>query len=93
LERWRYSTFPEFNYAVAGYWRNWERFAAIPMREICYVQIVGNPNIRQGSKPRTVQDYMRLSVDKEVVRKPLMTKDEYSDLKAFRDKVVWQNKN
>jgi len=68
-ERWRDSTFVEFNYAVAGYWRNWERFAAVPMREICYVNIAGNPNIKQSAKPASVQDYMKLTIDKDYVKK------------------------
>jgi hypothetical protein len=71
LERWKNSTFVEFNYAAAGYWRNWERFAALPMREICYVQIAGNPNIKQSSKPVSSQEYMKLSIDGEKkVEKP-----------------------
>ena len=77
-EKWRGSTFPEFNYAAAGYWRNWERFVGIPMREICFVQIAGNPNIKQSAKPHNVKDYMKLSIDKEPEK---LTKEEIDGLK------------
>lgn len=63
LERWKNSTFQEFNYAAAGYWRNWERFAAFPMREICFVNIAGNPNIKSGDKPKTAAEFFKLSID------------------------------
>ncbi len=62
FHRWERSTFTEFNYAVEGYWRTWERFAAVPMREICYTQIAGNPNIRQ--KPKSSREFMPLNIDK-----------------------------
>ena len=93
LERWKDSTFPEFNYAASGYWRNWERFAAVPMREICTVMIAGNPNIKASAKPRNVQSYMKLSIDKNIPKKPLMTKEEYENQIKFREKVIWQSKN
>lgn len=35
------------------------------MREICYVLIAGNPNIKASAKPHSVQDFMKLSIDKE----------------------------
>jgi len=63
LERWKSSTVKEFNYACSGYWRNWERFVGVPMREICFVNIAGNPNIKDSSKPKSVQDYLKLSID------------------------------
>jgi hypothetical protein len=50
---------------VGGYWRNWERFAAFPMRELAYVNIAGNPNIRHSDKPKSSRDFMRLSIDGE----------------------------
>jgi len=85
LKKWRYSTFVEFNYAVEGYWRNWERFAALPMREICYVNIAGNPNIKNSAKPRTSQDYLRLSIDgeKKETEKPTEEEIEQARQEAF----------
>ena len=88
-ERWENcESFTDFNYAIAGYWRNWERFVGVPMREICFVQIAGNPNIKQSAKPRSVQNYMRLSIDKK--KEDLITKKQYDDLLEFRKRVVWQ---
>ena len=90
-DRWKDSTLEEFNYAVGGYWRNWERFIGIPMREICFVQIAGNPNIKQSAKPRSVQAYMKLSIDKDT-GKALITKEQYEELLEFRKKVVWHSR-
>lgn len=63
LKKWKYSTFTELNCAIEGYWRNWERFYAAPMREICFTMITGNPAIK--NKPKSIQEYMKLSIDKE----------------------------
>jgi len=76
--KWRNSTFVELNYAIAGYWRNWERFVGVPMREICFVQIAGNPNIKQSAKPHNVREYMKLSIDNEPEK---LTKEEIENLK------------
>jgi hypothetical protein len=76
LTRWKGATFTEFNYAVDGYWRNWERFAAVPMREIYYVLIAGNPNIKASGKPHSVQEYMRLSIDEGIMNKNMPTKED-----------------
>ena len=65
MDKWKYATFTEFNYAVEGYWRNWERHTGVIVREICYHLIAGNPNIKSGNKPKSPQDYMKLSIDKE----------------------------
>lgn len=78
LEKWKYSTFTELNAAIEGYWRNWERNVAISMREICYTLIAGNPNIKNGNKPRSPQDYMKLSIDKEK-KVELPTKEEIEE--------------
>ena len=90
MERWRFSTFVEFNYAVSGYWRNWERFAALPMREICYVQIAGNPNIKQSSKPRSARDYISLSIDgeKKTPERPTDEEIEQARKEIFNVKKV-----
>ena len=78
MERWKYATFTELNYAIEGYWRNWERNTATLMREVCYTLIAGNPNIKSGNKPRSPQEYMKLSIDKE--KKPdLPTPEEIED--------------
>jgi len=84
LKKWRFSTIAEFNYAAGGYWRNWERFAGIPMREICFVNIAGNPNIKSSAKPRTSQDYMRFSIDGEnKTEKPTQEEIEQARQEAF----------
>lgn len=90
LERWRDSTFVEFNYAVGGYWRNWERFAVFPMREICYVQIAGNPNIKQSAKPRSSKEYISLSIDneKKVVERPTEEEIEQARKEIFYGKEI-----
>lgn len=76
LERWKNSGFQEFNYAVAGYWRNWERNVGIPMREICFVEIAGNPNIRQSDKPKSAKEFFKLSIDKEEKEVQRPTKED-----------------
>lgn len=84
LERWKDATFTEYNYAVEGYWRNWERFAAVPMREICYVSIAGNPNIKHSAKPSSVQDYLPLSIDKDIKKKiERPTEEDIAKAKEF----------
>ena len=84
-EKWRDSTLVDLNYAIAGYWRNWERFVGVPMREICFVNISGNPNIKQGAKPHNVQEYMKLSIDKEPEK---LTKEEIADLKNRAKEIL-----
>ena len=64
LERWRYSTFYEYNVAVDGYWRNWERFVAWGVREINFTAIAGNPNIKPANKPKRSTDLYKLTDDK-----------------------------
>lgn len=83
LERWQKATFTEFNYAVGGYWRNWERFAAVPMREICYVQIAGNPNIKASAKPHSSSDYMKLSIDTEKKKAEAPTQEDIDKAKQW----------
>ena len=90
--RWRGSTFAEFNYATAGYWRTWERFAGVPMREICYTMIVGNPYIDKGAKPTRSTDFMRLSIDK-IEEKPRMTIEEYRKFEDIMARAIWARKN
>lgn len=55
----------EFNMAAAGYWRNWERFAAWVAREINFTAITGNPNIKPAVKPKRSTDLFKLSDDKK----------------------------
>jgi hypothetical protein len=83
LDRWQRSTFTEYNYAVAGYWRNWERFAAVPMREVCYTQIAGNPNIKSSAKPSSPQDYMKLSIDGERKKADAPTEEDIQKAKEY----------
>jgi hypothetical protein len=66
LERWRASSLYEFNCAASGYWKRWERDVAWLAREINYIAIVGNPNIKQSQKPRTPSDLYKLEGDKKV---------------------------
>ena len=88
LERWKGATFTEFNYACEGYWRNWERFAAVPMREICYVMIAGNPNISKGSKPATSRDFMKLSIDKDEQVKARPTEEDIKAAQEYGKKLL-----
>jgi hypothetical protein len=85
IKRFRYSTIVELNLAAGGYWRNWERFAGVPMREICYVNIAGNPNIKNSAKPRSSQDYMKFSIDaeKKENKKPTDEEIEIARKEAF----------
>lgn len=79
-DRWRYSTFPEFSYAVSGYWRNWERFVGVPMREVCFWEQFNSQYLKPVSKVNSAQEYMKLSIDKEKkIEKP--TKEEIERLK------------
>ena len=55
----------EFNLAAAGYWRNWERFAAWPTREINFTAITGNAYIKSTAKPKRPADLFKLSTDKK----------------------------
>ena len=90
LKRWRDSTFTEFNYASSGYWRHWERFVGIPIREICYTNICMTEGVR--NKPASAQELWPLSIDKNIKR-DLITKKEYEELLEFRKKVIWETKN
>jgi hypothetical protein len=64
IEKWIRSSLYEFNLAAAGYWRNWERQTAWLAREINYIAIAGNPNIKQSAKPKSPADFYKLSTDK-----------------------------
>jgi hypothetical protein len=58
------ATLYEYNEAVAGYWRNWERNTAWLMREIVYTLVVGNPNIPKEDKPVRSSNVYRIADDK-----------------------------
>lgn len=74
-DRWRESTFPEFNYAASGYWKNWERNIGIPMREICYTNICMTAGVK--NKPSNVQELWPLSIDKNIKQEIIKpTKEE-----------------
>lgn len=88
-ERWRDSTFAEFNYAVEGYWRNWERHTGLIIREISFVLISGNPNIKSGVKPASSKDYMPLSIDKETKKAERLTEEEIIKIRE-EAKQLWQ---
>ena len=85
MERFRDSTIEEFNLAVAGYWRVWERSTAWLMREVVYNMIAGNPYIKQIDKPKKEQ-IMKLSFDKEEKPK-IITKKELEKLKERMSKL------
>lgn len=69
---------------MGGYWRNWERFAAFPMRELAYVSIAGNPNIRNSDKPKSSREFMRLSIDGEKkIERPTEEEIEKARQEAF----------
>lgn len=87
LNKWKYSTFTEFNLAAEGYWRNWERMTGMVIREVCYTLIAGNPNIKSGNKPRSSKEYMPLTIDKEE-KKDLPTKAEIEEARKriFKDR-------
>jgi hypothetical protein len=67
-ERYLKSTIEEFSFAIAGYWRNWERQQVWLAREVIFAMIAGNPNIESSKKPKK-EDLYRLSDDKKVVVK------------------------
>jgi len=55
--------------AGMGYWKNWERNIAWMMREIIYSMLKGNPNIKEDTKPKSVQEVYRISDDDKVQQK------------------------
>ena len=86
-EKWKSATLKEFNYAAEGYWRNWERFAAVPMREICFTDIAGNPYIKASNKPTSPQQFMKLSIDPKIeIQKP--TEEDIKKAKEFQKTLL-----
>jgi len=81
LERWRNATFTEFNYASVGYWRHWERFVGIPIREICYTTICMTPGAT--NKPSSAQEMWPLSIDKDIKKKTV--KPTEAEIKRARE--------
>lgn len=81
LERWKGSTFTEFNYAIEGYWRNWERSTAWLMREIVWQMIQGNPHIKSTNKATSKDQIYRLSTDEEKEEARAITNEEIDDMK------------
>jgi hypothetical protein len=82
LERFNKSSLYEFNQAVSGYWRKWERETAWLAREIIFAMIQGNANIKTEDKPNRKEDLWKLSIDtKEEVKK--VQKVTEQDLKVF----------
>jgi len=63
-ERWRNATFVELNYAIEGYWRNWEWRTAWLAREINYTTISISA-IPLKDEPRDKKRFMPLSIDKK----------------------------
>lgn len=80
-ERWKDSTFKEFNYAAAGYWRNWERFVGIPMRQICFTNISMTPGVT--NRPDNAQEFWPLSIDIETIKK--IEKPTEEDIRIARE--------
>lgn len=78
-QRWRESTFYEFECAVSGYWRNWERTTAWLAREINFIAICGNPNIKPAQKPKKPSDLYKLTGDKSKTEK--LTAEEIEQIK------------
>jgi hypothetical protein len=91
IERWRSSTFTEFNYAAEGYWRNWERQTAWLMRELVYAQIQGNPYIKNEDKPRRSRDIFKTSDDKDetvnIEKPPEVTEQDLRVMEALNFKA------
>ncbi len=81
LDRYRGSTFYEFNEASKGYWRKYER-SLWQTREIIWTLIMGNPNIPKENKPQRKTDIMKLNIDKEEKpgRPSKVTKKDIDDL-------------
>jgi len=65
LERYKRSTFYEFNEASKGYWRKYER-EVWQTREIVWTLICGNPNIKSEDKPKQKDQIYKLGIDEEV---------------------------
>jgi hypothetical protein len=83
------STLAEFNFATAGYWRNWERKTGWLMREIVYTLIAGNPYIEAQHKPASSQVYFPLSDDKRVNEdKPKPKQPTAEELEATRQELL-----
>lgn len=81
LERYRASSLYEFNLAAAGYWRNWERFTKWAVREINYIAITGNPNIKPHAKPKAPGDLYELSIDNKKKEKRRLSDNELKKIK------------
>jgi hypothetical protein len=83
-ERFRRSSLFEYNLAVAGYWRNWERNTAWLMRNIIFYMVAGNPYIDKHNKPVSPQKILKLSDDKETEEKTLTPEE----LEATRQELL-----
>jgi hypothetical protein len=81
LKRWKESTLYEFNCAAAGFWKSWERNVAWLAREINYIAIAGNPNIKPSQKPRTPTDLYKLSTDHRPEKSKKLTPEEIETIK------------
>ncbi len=63
------------------------------MRQICYTMIKGNPNIKNSAKPNTLQDYMRLGIDKDIEKKIEMpTPEDIEKAREYGKKLLNGNK-
>jgi hypothetical protein len=79
----------EFNFAAAGYWRNWERTTAWLMREIVYTLIAGNPYIEAQHKPASSQAIFPLTDDKKVEdKKPKPKQPTAEELETVRQELL-----
>ena len=78
------------NYAISGYWRNWERQIGWMVREIVYYTIQVSSNISSNNKP-TREKLYQFSVDKsaDVKKQGIgLTEQQIKDIeKELREKM------
>ena len=86
--RWEMSSFEEFNLAVDGYWRNYERLHLYPMRELMFTEIAGNPYIKSSNKPTSSQDLFKLSIDGEKPKPEKPTEEDIRKAKEFQKTLL-----
>lgn len=55
--------------------------------------ILMNVYRKEGSQPVDVKDVMVLYTDKETQKVDLISKEEYEEMKRWREQIKWQTKN
>ena len=89
-ERFTRSTLFQYNLAVSGYWRNWERNTAWLMREVVYTLIAGNGFIDAHNKPSNSRAIIKISDDEkaEEINKSKRKAPTAEELEATRQELL-----